>query len=194
MQAIKKIYYDDIKNMLPQEAIDFINGIEKTCVKDFQVLDMLNSDVLNRSFADTFYREVFPRGVYLFFDSENAITYVGQSSQGFFHRLMSQFDITPGGDWGWNALLRKMGGKRTGKGHNELTEDDHDMDFQLLKEYKLLLIEDKNQELSKEETGWLEKCIMKAFRGQQRNALLNTNIGWLADHQWQMTIEQYLKS
>ncbi|MFN8298372.1 MAG: hypothetical protein U0T75_04635 [Chitinophagales bacterium] len=188
-----RIHYSDIKAMLPQEAINHIQQLEKKFVRDFKVIDMLNKDALEKPFADTFYREVFPMGVYLFFDSNDMIRYVGQSAQGFFHRLMSHFDITPGGHWGWNALLRKMGGLRTGKKHHELSEKDHAVDFDLLKNYKLLLIEVQFGELSKDELKWLEKLIMKAFRGQAKHELLNTNIGWLAKHEWQMPIEKYLK-
>lgn len=181
--------------MQPFEAIQFLQNMEKGLVKEVTVLDLLNSETIHRPFMETSFVDLYPRGVYLFFDQNNCIKYVGKTHQGFYNRLMSQLDITPMGNFGWNALLRILGGNRTGKAHNELTEDDHEIDFNEVSNYKLVLIDAGTwKELSAVQLLSLEKVIMKAFRAQEGNGLINTRIGWLQNHQLEQTINEILNN
>lgn len=129
----------------------------------------------------------------MFFDSNNIIKYVGKTHQGFYTRLMSQLDTTPYGYFGWNALFRILGGNRTGKPHHKLEEVDHDIEYNEVINYKLVLIDvDTHKEVSSDQLKILEKIIMKAFRAQDGNALVNTRIGWLTDLEWEKTIDELI--
>lgn len=190
---VTKIYFNDIKDKKPWDAIQYIQGLKKSIVSEVLTIDLLNENALNKPFASTFYKELYPRGVYILFDENDNVRYVGESNKGFFERLMAQFDTTHYEYWGWNAMLRKMGGIRTGKTHDELTEEDHDVDWNIAIKYKLVLIEVKHEEINPKELKWLEKVIMQTFREVPNQQLLNTRIGWLPETNWEKTIEDLVK-
>jgi hypothetical protein len=192
-KMVTKVRYSAIENMQPFEAIQFLQNMEKGLVKEVTVLDLLNSETIHRPFVETNFVDLYPRGVYLFFDQNNCIKYVGKTHQGFYTRLMCQLDVTPYGYFGWNAFFRILGGNRTGKPHHELTEDDHQIEFDEVIKYKLVLIDVGTwEEISSDQLKVLEKIIMKAFRAQEVNGLVNTRIGWLRDDQWEQTINELI--
>ncbi len=190
---VTRIFYKDLEKLFPEDAISYILSKKKNLVKNVTVIDLLNEYCLKKPFAETYFTDIFPRGIYLFFDKNNNIRYVGKSNQGFLNRLMSHMDTTPHGYWGWNALLRKMGGERTNKLHQDLTKKDHEYDWKVAQNYKLILIEASHKELNPKELKWFEEVIMKAFRKQKNQRLLNTKIGWLTDDEWKTSIKNLVK-
>lgn len=191
---VTKIRYEDIKNLTPEEATSLLRNTEKGLVKDITVLDLLNKEILNKPFAETYFVDLYPRGIYLFFDSDDAIRYVGKTHQGFYTRLMSQLDTTHYGFFGWNALFRILGGTRTNKAHHELTEEDHEVEYGEVINYKLVLVDVGGwSEVSSDELKVLEKVIMKAFREQDGNRLVNTRVGRLNDFEWSQKIDDLMR-
>jgi hypothetical protein len=190
---VTKVSYKDIESLNPEQVINFLQNINKGLVKDVTVRDLLNEATLTRPFAETFFVDLYPRGVYLFFDANDVIRYVGKTHQGFYTRLMSQLDTTPYGHFGWNALFRIIGGARTQKPHHELTEEDHEIEYNEVINYKLVLIDVGTwKEVSSDQLNRLEKVIMKSFRESGSQSLVNTRIGWLADYQWNHTIKELI--
>lgn len=188
---VSKLNYDTIKNMRPMDAMHYLQSIEKGLVKDVTVLDLLNADTLQKPFAETYFIDLYPRGIYLFFDQSDCIKYVGKTHQGFYNRLMTQLDTTFYEGFGWNALFRILGGNRTGKAHDDLCEEDHEVEYDEVINYKLILI-DTHRDISSYQLGVLEKIIMKAFRAQEKNTLVNTRIGWLTEDQYTQTIKELI--
>lgn len=186
---VTKIYFKDIKDKNPLDAIQYIQKLDKGLVKDVLTKDLLNEAALNKPFADTYYSELFPRGIYLFFNENDIIRYVGETNSGFFGRLMTHMDVTPMGAWAGNIMLVKMGVERTKKHFLDLIEADYEVDWATAKNYKLVLIEISHDELNKKELKWLEKVIMKAFKEVFGQQLLNTHIGRLHNSDWEKTIE-----
>ncbi len=86
-----------------------------------------------------------------------------------------------------------MGGERTGKLHDELTNNDHKKDYEKLLQYKIVLIEATVAEINDEELGWLEKIIMKAFKDLPNENLLNTRTGRLRNEDYKKTIHNLVK-
>lgn len=186
---VTKINFTEIKDKKPWDAIQYIQGLRKGLVKDVLTIDLFNMKFLQMPFADTLYNDLYPRGIYMFFDENDQIRYVGESNSGFFGRLMRQMDTTPGGVWAGNIMLIKMGVERTGKPFKELTESDHEVDWEIAKNFKLVLLEVSHDELNAKELKWLEKVIMKTFNDSDNHRLLNTRIGELSPTDWDKTIE-----
>jgi hypothetical protein len=71
-----------------------------------------------------------------------------------------------------------MGAQRTGKSADDLSTEEHEKDFETLKDYSLVLIE-VGAELDDYNLLWLEKYLAKIFRQQPNERLLNSGVGWL---------------
>lgn len=190
---VTKINYNQIQNMLPEEAASYLQQTKKGFVREATVLDLLNAETLNRPFAETYFVDLHTRGVYLFFDSNDVIRYIGQTNQGFYNRLMTQLDTTFYKGFGWNALFRILGGKRTGKAHDELTEEDHEVEYNEVINYKLLLVSVGTQkEMPNTQLKKLERVLLKTFREQEGSNLVNSGMGWLLDVEWNKTINKLI--
>ena len=190
---VAKINYSKAKVKLLSELVAVINATEKGTLKEIVARDVIHQDIMNKPLHELWYNDIFSWGVYLFFDPNDRIRYVGKSKNGFYGRLMSQMDTTHRPFWGWNALLRKMGGEITGKAHDKLSDADHEIDYKTLLKYKLFLIEIEKGELSEKQLGWLEKYVMKAFREEKNQKLLNTQVGWLTEQEKAITINELVK-
>ncbi|MFN8263785.1 MAG: hypothetical protein U0T07_09685 [Chitinophagales bacterium] len=191
----KGIEYAEIASLKLEEAINYLESIPKYKVSDFKLIDLLNAENFQKPIIDTYFRDLSNNGIYIFYDENKNVRYIGQSKKGFYERILTQLDTTVYQYFGWNALLRKIGGIRTGKHHHELTEDDHCVDFETVKNYYLLLIAvpDKFEDWKLPQ---LEKYLMKAYREVNYHKgnclLLNTRIGWLNDSDWEIPINDLL--
>jgi hypothetical protein len=188
---ITKLAFGEINALSPVEAVARFHALEKCKVKEMVVSDVLGA--LDKPFIDTYYRDVFPAGVYLFFDEDNYVKYIGQSGNGFFNRMMSQLDPTPSDGWGWNVLLKKMGTQRLGKRYDELTEEDHWHDLEILEDFGLVFMELEMDGIANGHHRSLERILLKSFREIKGERLLNTGIGWLQDEHWSKSIGELLK-
>lgn len=192
---VAKINYNDIKDLPPQAAYYFIEGIKKDLVKDVVLRDILNESVLDKPIAGMPWEDLSPRGVYMFFDADDICRYIGQTSKSFYERLLTQFDTTHYPGFGWNSLLSILSCKRLDKPHAELCEEDHEIDFETVVNYKLLLIEvDRIEEIKSHNIVWIEKVLLKTYREMDDEQLLNNNVGWLKNEWWKMTINDIVYS
>ena len=193
-----RIKYHDIKDLKPEEVYNYLCTLEKPVVNDMRVKDVLNLDSLDKPLAGARFIDLSPRGVYMFFTPGGRVRYVGQTNKGFYDRILTQLDTTTYGHWGWNAMLRMMGGRRLNKPHIELEEADHEIDLEEVKKDSLLMIEvGSEQDMSAAKLKKLEKLMMKIYRSMEHRlpdyTLMNGQIGWLDDPLWENTIEQLLK-
>lgn len=187
---IKHISYSDIINKKPQGIVDFLNSQSKPQRKNVLLEDLMNIPYLKNPFSSSDFDTIFSRGVYLFYDENEVIRYIGSTNQGFLHRLMCHVNTYPQGGWGWNMILRKMGGERLGKSHNELSQKDHEYDWKIFQNYHLLLIDIKHHEADGNKLKKIERIIMKSYRDQPEQKLLNNRIGWLREHEWKMKLKE----
>ena len=192
---VAKINYSEIKDLMPEEAFHYINGLEKGQVKDARMSDIVNMESLNKAIHEFCFVDLSPRGVYMFFDSNGHARYIGQTKHSFYQRLPTQLDTWFYQGFGWNSMLRIMGGIRTGKPHNQLTEQDHEEDLEEVLNYQLLLIEvDRCKNIDAKNLLWIEKILLKGYRRFGGGRLLNGNIGGLYSNQWQMTVDSLIRS
>lgn len=192
-----RIKYDDIKDLKPEEVYNYITALEKPVVKGMKLRDVLSLDSLDMPLVDAQYTDLSPRGVYMFFAQGGRARYIGQTNKSFYDRILIQLDTTYYGHWGWNAMLRMMGGKRLAKGHDELCEDDHCTDLEEVMNDRLLMIDvGKENDMDAATLKRLEKLIMKIYRSMEHKqpdyTLMNGRIGWLDDPLWENTIDQLL--
>lgn len=192
-----RIKYEDIKGLKPEETYHYLCKLEKPVVNDMKVRDVLNLDSLDKPLAGARFIDLSPRGVYMFFTPGGRVRYIGQSKKSFYERILTQLDTTTYGHWGWNAMLRMMGGRRLNKPHIELEETDHETDLEEVKKDSLLMIEVGDEDdMSAAKLRKLEKLMMKIYRSMEHEqsdyALMNGQIGWLDDLLWENTIEQLL--
>lgn len=172
------IPYHELKNHRPLAAVDFILKEQKWKFKELKAQDLFCELNMYKHFVELNFIDVHLRGVYLFFEG-NDIRYIGKAKDGFYSRFMGHTDTTFRANFGWNALLRKIGSARTNKGPNELSTDDHNIDFYTMIEYKLVLIDvelDGDDE-EKKVISKLEKMLMRAFEYKQPNKIFNTRFG-----------------
>lgn len=192
---VAKINYNDIKDLKPEAAYYYIEAIKKGLVKEVVLRDILNESALDKPIAGMSWWELSPRGVYMFFDAESICKYVGQTNKSFYERLLTQFDTTHYPGFGWNSMLSILSCKRLNKPHAEVCEEDHEVDFETVINYKLLLIEvDKIEEIEPQHIVWIEKVLLKTYREMDDEQLLNGNIGWLKNEWWGMTINDIVYS
>ncbi len=192
---VAKINYNDIKDLKPEAAYYYIKGIKKGLVTEVVLRDILHECALDKQVAGMSWWELSPRGVYMFFDSEDICKYVGQTHRSFYDRLLTQFDTTHYPGFGWNSLLSILSCKRLNKPHAEICEEDHEIDFETVGNYKLLLIEvDRIEEITPKNIVWIEKVLLKTYREMEDEQLLNGNIGWLERDWWGMTINEIVYS
>jgi hypothetical protein len=188
-----KINYNEIKDMTPEGAYHHINSIEKCLVRDFKMKDLINSGIMEMPVHEFRFVDLSPRGIYMFFDANGQATYIGQTNHSFYQRLPVQLDTWVYKGFGWNSMLRIMGGNRTGKNHDALTEEDHCIDLETVLDYKLLLIEvNPDNEITANRLMWIEKVLLKAYK-RYGSALINGKIGGLYDHHWGWTIDRIIK-
>lgn len=191
---ITKINYNEIKDMSPEAAYHYINALDKKLVREFTMKDIVNVGFLDMPVHEFSFVDLSPRGIYMFFDGEGKATYIGQTNQSFYQRLPVQLDTWVYKGFGWNSMLRIMGGRRTGKHHDALTEDDHCIDLETVLDHRLLLIEvDHDETIDANRLMWIEKVLLKAYKKYGSN-LINGNIGGLYDHHWNWTIDNIIKS
>ena len=191
---VAKINYNEVKLMKPEEAFHHINSIQKGQVKDMRMYDIVNMDSLNKAVHDFCFIDLSPRGVYMFFDQDGHARYIGQTNQSFYQRLPTQLDTWFYSGFGWNSMLRIMGGVRLNKPHNQLTEEDHEVDLAEILNYHILLIEvDRCKEIESNQLLWIEKILLKTYKRFDGNRLLNGNVGGLYSNQWQMAINNLIR-
>lgn len=111
---VTKYKYEALKSRTLKEVFTLILESEKYPFSELRAKDLFNESCLNSKMCDLWYYDIFTRGVYLFFDTDGCIRYVGKTKTGFYGRFMSQSDTNHRKYWDWNALLRKMGAQRTG--------------------------------------------------------------------------------
>ena len=180
---ITSIKYSSIQNKTPVELVDFILEKEKHTLKEVQVKDLIDVKMMNAFINDIYYNDIFIRGIYLFFDEQNRIRYVGKSKNGFYGRLMSQMDTQHRPFWGWNVILLKLGVERTSILHNELNDKEHEISLKTLLMYRIVIIEASKEEINEQQLGWLEKIVMKVFKESPEEKLLNTRVGRLSQQE-----------
>ena len=123
------IKYQDIKNLKPLDAVAFLLAKEKHALNQLEPFDLLREDILHRKFVNQYYTWLFIRGVYLFFTPKNEeVIYIGKAKDGFYGRFMGHISTEFKANFGWNAILRKMGGKRLSTLHNNLSTEEHKKD------------------------------------------------------------------
>jgi len=189
---IAKIPYDSISGLTPTQIQDFISDEPKYLVKEATVRDLLNENMLKVSLHEFTDNGFCSRGIYMFFNLSGKPIYIGKTNTNFLQRLTTQLDTTPYPGWGWNSLLRILGGNRTGKHHDELSEDDHAIDLEGLLDHTLLLIDVPRNTVDSTRLTRLERTLQKTFKEIPENELLNSNTGLLRMHEWEMTIEQII--
>jgi hypothetical protein len=188
---VTRLTYSNIKDFNPFEVIEALRTIEKYPLSQLKASDLIVSSNLDKLLNDLNYNDIYFKGIYILFDTDNHVKYVGKSKNGFYGRLMGHLYTVAKPGWGWNAILRKLGGNRLNIPHDELTTVDHEYDLPTLLEYRLVLI-DTEDLLSPQQLGWLEKFLMKAFRVDEEEYLLNTRIGWLSREESNTPIKQLL--
>ncbi|WP_438939957.1 hypothetical protein [Chitinophaga hostae] len=191
---VTRINYNDIKDLKPAAVFSHLNNLSKFYVRDLLVKDLLNEGVWEKSVKDFYFVDMSPRGIYMFF-KEDKVRYIGQTNQSFYQRLPTQLDtyVYPGG-FGWNSMIRIMGGNRTGKLHKDLTTEDHEIDYEEMIGYKLLLIEvDRCDRISAYNLLWIEKILLKTYRELAGGMLLNNRIGWLNKGDWDKTLDELIQ-
>lgn len=186
---VAKIKYSDLREMVPMEAVGFIKSLDKYPLSELNASDLLVSKNLQTPINDLFnYNDIYCKGIYVLFDENNNVRYVGKSKNGFYGRLMGHLYTVAKPGWGWNAILIKLAQERLKPLNRHLTNEDHEEDLKTLINYGIVLIDVENT-LSDTQLGWLEKIIMKAARIEHENHMLNTRIGWLRD--WEIESSVY---
>jgi|GEM_PF-4008484 len=192
---IAKINYSEIKNLNPTDAFELIQGIKKGHVKDAKMSDIVNTNSLEKKIHEFSFVDLSFRGVYMFFDSNGNAKYIGQTNDSFYQRLPTQLDTWFYNGFGWNSMLRIMGGIRTGKQHYQLTEEDHEEDLKEVLTWNLLLVVvDRTEPVDAYKLMWIEKVLLKTYRKIQNNTLINGRIGWLNENQWKMSVHEIINS
>lgn len=190
-----RIKYEDIKDMKPEQAYNYLLQLDKPVVKDMKMRELLNEATLNKPLIETYFRDLSPRGIYIFFDTNGNIRYIGQSNDSFYQRILTQLDTTYYAGYGWNSMLTIMGCKRLGKPHAELCEEDHCVDFDEAINYRLLMIDvGSDKDMNAATLKWLERILLKTVNGIDHAALLNGRIGDLNDDYWEFTIDEILNA
>ncbi|HEY9178346.1 MAG TPA: hypothetical protein VIN07_11670 [Flavipsychrobacter sp.] len=188
-----RIKYQDIKDMKPQEAYDYLCALEKTSVKDMKMRELLNKEALDKPIMDSFFRDLSPRGVYLFFTPQGHISYVGKTTESFYKRILIQLDPGSYSDRAYNNLLLKMGTKRHNVDSSQLEEEHLYDDLEELNNYRLLMIDaGSKEEFDDYLVGRLERILLWMVNSIDTTAFLNTGVAYLQDHHWEQTIDQIL--
>lgn len=191
---VTRINYSVIKDLKPEEAFHHINAIKMGYVKDVLLRDLINEGILDKPVKDFYFIDFSPRGVYMFFDNTGGIRYIGQTNQSFYQRIPTQLDTFPYGGFGWNSMLRIMGNRRTGKTGDLLTEADHEIDFEEVINYRLLLIEvDRCDEIDARNLVWIEKILLKIYYEMDGTQLLNGRTGSLRSADWNKKIDDLIR-
>jgi hypothetical protein len=191
-------HYNKFKMLKPLEVVKELKARQKFAFEQLLVSEVLDKNFLEGKLVDQWYRQVFIRGTYLFFDRDNNIRYIGEAKNGFFHRFFGHITTTPKPNFGFNSILRKLGERRTSKPANELLEVDHLTDLEELKKYSLLLIRidydydneemDRNHPMAKK----VESLLLKAFNEDSGSDLLNKRFGYLREHQKEQTFQEII--
>lgn len=189
---LASLTYPSIADLTPGAAAQTISALKKYTLQQVVVADLLVPDVLQQPVYNLNTWDIFTGGIYVFFDDRDNVRYVGKSKNGFYLRLMSQLDTTHRAHWGWNALLRKLGGERTGKPHHKLTTADHEKDLRTLLHFHMAVVTVDNYKLNEQQLGWLEKYLMKGFRELPGENLLNTRTGKLHPSEKTQTLKQLI--
>ncbi len=188
---VASLTYSDIQTLSPLEVVRELRSMDSFPMDQLQAKDLIVLDRLESPVNDLNYNDIYIKGIYILFDANGKAKYVGKSKNGFYGRLMGHLYPVARPGWGWNAILRKLGGQRLNIPHDELTTEDHEHDLVALLGYHLVLIDSENQ-LSDQQLGWLEKVVMKALRIEDDEHLLNSRIGWLNDQQLKQSIHELL--
>lgn len=182
------VKYTDIENLKPMEVVDCLNQMPKHPFNSMLVEDIFESNVLKSPFINQYYRHIFKRGTYLFFDSKNSIKYIGKAKDGFYPRLMGHIttDFRPG--IGFNAALVKISIER-GIPYDKLCKEDLDKSLKTLGKFHILLVDveynvtevnGEEQDINNHIPGKLETILKKAFKVNYEKTLMNTNVGRLS--------------
>ncbi len=191
---VARINYEDIKNMKPYEAYELISNVPCYKVSEAKVKDLVNQELLDSPLHEFTDNGFSSRGLYFFFNAEKNAIYIGQTNTQYLARLTTQLDTTFYPGWGWNSLLRILGGIRTGKPHDELSYEDHEIDLEQLLECQLLLIEvNRSNDVDSTKLKRLERTMQKLFKEVEDNVLLNGNTGELKPHEWEMVINNIIQ-
>ncbi|MCB2196981.1 MAG: hypothetical protein KQH79_14060 [Bacteroidetes bacterium] len=183
------VKYEDIKDIHPQEFILKLSKESKKKFKEITVNDFIEKENLSKSFIDINYTEIFTYGVYLFFNQNQEVAYVGKSKNGFYDRLMGQKNTRFKKHWGWNTILQKIAMNVHGKEYDNLTDNDLKESLEVLEDYSLILIEVQNNSVP---IGRLEGLLMRASNFIWGNSLLNNSKTKLYKREVNSTIQEIL--
>ena len=189
---IAKLEYSKIKSLTLLELLDLITNTRKGKMTDVVPKDILHNNELNKSLPSLRYDDIFSKGVYLFFERNNRLRYVGKSKNGFYGRFLNQIDTTHKAFWGWNVILSKMVTERNGSAQEDQTQAEYEREKKILLTYTLIVIEDDLRILSDQQFGSLERFLMRIYNEHGSANLLNKRFGSLKQNQIHMTIEDLL--
>lgn len=183
------IQYNDIRNNTLSEALVAADRCPKLNYGTMKVGDLLiDGKIDSLEFVEFNTAKNFGRGIYIIYENSRPI-YVGLADFHFFHRFSSHIHIDTRTNWGWNALLKKLAMRETGKVQVDLNLDDYHDARKLLYRCEVLRIHVNDDAVDLYN---LERVFQRGIRRINPTGILNGRVRQVDSAYLDTTLSQLL--